>query len=67
MEFEDVIYVRFINEWSSINTLNFFISWEDFIKSKDLGVIFIKGNYFNKRYKIVDKNKWALAKIKYAI
>lgn len=65
MEFKDEtfkIYELFWNEWSVSNYSN----WDDLIKSKDLGIIFIEvGQGLSHNYKIVDKKKWILNKIKY--
>ena len=40
-----------------------FISWKEFIKSKDLGIICV--SLASNIYRIVDKKKWILTKIKY--
>ncbi len=41
------------------------IHWKDFIISKNLGIIPLKGFYH--QYEIVDEKKWLIAKIKYGI
>lgn len=43
-------------------------TWPDFIyftKQKDLGIISL--SWIGPTYKVVDENKWTLAKIKYGI
>lgn len=66
MEFKDEtfkIYELFWNEWS----VNNYSNWDDLIKSKDLGIIFIEvgQGLISHNYKIVDEKKWVLNKIKY--
>ena len=58
------IYIHFRNEYYSNNN-NLFKNniWNNFIESKDLGVICL--SHFNDEYKIVDEKKWMLTKIKY--
>jgi len=54
------IYIHFRNEYYS-NKNNHI--WNNFIESKDLGVICL--SYLNDEYKIIDKKKWMLTKLKY--
>ena len=42
-----------------------FISWKEFIKSKDLGIICVDS--LNHIYKIIDEKKWLINKIKYGL
>jgi len=53
------IYIHFRNEYFS-NKKN---PWDNFIESKDLGVICI--SYLRDEYRIVDEKKWLINKIKY--
>jgi len=71
MEFRDnKIYKMLANEFFLFINKNGNISGSDlhfneFIEMKDLGIICL--SYFGDLYKIVDKKKWALTKIKYGI
>ncbi len=58
------IYNRFRNEFFKYFGSTYRV-WEDFIKSKDLGVICL--SHFNDEYIIIDEKKWLLAKIKYGL
>ncbi len=53
------IYIHFRNEYFS-NKNNI---WNNFIESKDLGVICL--SYLKDEYRIVDEKKWLINKIKY--
>ncbi len=55
------IYIHFRNEYLS-NENNI---WNNFIESKDLGVICL--SCVKDEYKIVDEKKWLITKIKYGI
>ena len=61
--YNTTIYIHFRNEYYSNNN-NLFKNniWNNFIESKDLGVICLS---FNDEYKIVDEKKWLLSKLKY--
>jgi len=42
-----------------------FPAWDDYIKSKNLGIIVMECAGSNSVYRIVDEKKWLLTKIKY--
>ena len=57
----DTFINKTIYEYYSVESR--FISWKEFIKSKDLGIICV--DLLADEYTIVDEKKWALSKIKY--
>ena len=68
MEFEDdnnVIFLTFYEKWCKDGRI-----WEDFIISKNLGIVYVYTKYRENMYhtyRIIDEKKWALNKIKYGI
>lgn len=67
MDFDAVdLYKTFLNEW--LSKYDTYQNWEDFIESKDLGIICTKTantSSEDDKYEIVDEKKWTLTKIKY--
>jgi hypothetical protein len=73
------IFNIFNKEWNAVRKLemkkhypeliNSTAFWIDFIQDKNLGITCIKSTIHSEddEYKITDKNKWVLSKIKYAI
>ena len=69
------IYLTFVTDWHNFrNEYSAKFSkpvsvgiWKDFIKSKDLGIICLEATSTSSGdlYKIIDKKKWLLAKLKY--
>jgi hypothetical protein len=51
----------FWEEWKTYKS-----HWASFIKTKDLGISFMRIRGY-RHYRIVDKNKWLLTKIKYEL
>jgi hypothetical protein len=43
------------------------VTWKEFIKSKDLGILCITSNLCSSldEYEIIDEKKWLLSKLKY--
>lgn len=56
-----VIYDHFVDELLWYNNGN--ATWDEFLKYKDLGLVYLGLC----KYRIQDKKKWMLAKIKYGI
>lgn len=68
MDYDPIkIYKAFQLEWC--NNLYDYKDWISFIETKDLGIKCIKAADFPKddKYKIINEQKWFLAKLKYGI
>ena len=66
MEFKDPnnkVFHAFVKEYFNSNKTLFF--WKEFIKNKDIGIEDV--TVIDRCYKITNKKKWVLAKIKYGI
>lgn len=55
------IYDRFLDELVLSNNEN--VSYNEFLDYKELGLVYLYGS----KYRIIDKKKWMLAKIKYGL
>lgn len=60
----DLIYENLKDEFRFKLQREPYINWLTFIKSKDLGIVF---NNNTDEYKIIDEQKWLLAKLKYGL
>ena len=65
MEFEIIVCYELFDIFRSEFIKKSYISFEQFIDSKDLGVISV--DIVNDLYEITDEKKWFLNKIKYEI